>query len=54
MLANSAAAMIAIVVLTWLPSYFQVGLGFSAVTAGSLCGVPSIAAIVFLYGCSGA
>ncbi|MEV6148749.1 MFS transporter [Nonomuraea sp. NPDC052129] len=50
-IANSAAAMIAIVVLTWLPSYFQVGLGFSAVTAGSLFGVPSIAAMVFLYGC---
>ncbi|MEU7742461.1 MFS transporter [Nonomuraea sp. NPDC049158] len=50
-LANSAAAMIAIVVLTWLPSYFQVGLGFSAVTAGSLFGVPSIAAMVFLYSC---
>ncbi|MEV6033250.1 MFS transporter [Nonomuraea sp. NPDC052116] len=48
--ASTASAMLAIVVLTWLPSYFQVGLGFSAVAAGSLFGVPSIAAMVFLYG----
>ncbi|MFC4006929.1 MFS transporter [Nonomuraea purpurea] len=48
--ASTASAMLAIVVLTWLPSYFQVSLGFSAVAAGSLFGVPSIAAMVFLYG----
>ncbi|MFC6901745.1 MFS transporter [Nonomuraea dietziae] len=48
--AYTAVAMLAIVVLTWLPSYFQVSLGFSAVTAGSLFGVPSITAMVFLYG----
>ncbi|MGP3958659.1 MFS transporter [Nonomuraea sp. 3N208] len=48
--AYTAVAMLAIVVLTWLPSYFQVSLGFSAVAAGSLFGVPSITAMVFLYG----
>ncbi|MBB5779969.1 MFS transporter [Nonomuraea jabiensis] len=48
--ASTASATLAIVVLTWLPSYFQVSLGFSAVAAGSLFGVPSIAAMVFLYG----
>ncbi|MGP3911759.1 MFS transporter [Nonomuraea sp. 10N515B] len=47
--AYTAVAMLAIVVLTWLPSYFQVSLGFSAVAAGSLFGVPSITAMVFLY-----
>ncbi|MGW0590083.1 MFS transporter [Streptosporangium sp. NPDC002607] len=47
--ASTAAQMLGVVVLTWLPSYFQVGLGFSAVTAGSLFGVPSIAAMLFLY-----
>jgi MFS family permease len=41
--------MLVVVVLTWLPSYFQEALGFSAVTAGSLFGVPSISAMVFLY-----
>ncbi|MGI5291175.1 MFS transporter [Nonomuraea polychroma] len=47
--AFTASSMLVAVVLTWLPSYFQVALGFSAVTAGSLFGVPSISAMVFLY-----
>ncbi|WP_327585535.1 MFS transporter [Nonomuraea sp. NBC_00507] len=47
--AYTSVAMLAIVVLTWLPSYFQVSLGFSALAAGSLFGVPSITAMVFLY-----
>ncbi|WP_430336094.1 MFS transporter [Rhodococcus sp. ACT016] len=34
------------VVLTWLPSYFEVGLGFSALQAGSLFGLPSIVGLV--------
>ncbi|RVX40954.1 sugar phosphate permease [Nonomuraea polychroma] len=47
--AFTASSMLVAVVLTWLPSYFEVALGFSAVTAGSLFGVPSISAMVFLY-----
>ncbi|MFJ4569353.1 MFS transporter [Streptomyces caelestis] len=47
--AFTASSMLVVVVLTWLPSYFQEALGFSAVTAGSLFGVPSISAMVFLY-----
>lgn len=37
------------VVLTWLPSYFEVGLGYSRVQAGAMFGFPSIAAMVFLF-----
>jgi MFS family permease len=33
------------VVLTWLPSYFEVGLGYSRVQAGVMFGFPSIAAM---------
>ncbi len=39
-------------VLTWLPSYFEVGLGYSRVQAGAMFGFPSIASMVFLYGSS--
>ncbi|CAM3635660.1 Major facilitator superfamily (MFS) profile domain-containing protein [Tsukamurella ocularis] len=35
----------ATVVLTWLPSYFEVGLGFTRVQAGTLFGLPSLVAI---------
>lgn len=37
------------VVLTWLPSYFEVGLGFSRVQAGAMFGFPSIASLVLLF-----
>ncbi|WP_219416178.1 MFS transporter [Pseudonocardia nigra] len=37
------------VVLTWLPSYFEVGLGYSRVQAGVMFGFPSIAGLVFLF-----
>ena len=37
------------VVLTWLPSYFEVGLGFSRVQAGTMFGFPSIASLVLLF-----
>ncbi|MEV0084773.1 MFS transporter [Saccharopolyspora sp. NPDC050642] len=36
------------VVLTWLPSYFEVGLGYSRLQAGAMFGFPSIAAMVAL------
>ncbi|GAA4507335.1 MULTISPECIES: MFS transporter [Nonomuraea] len=45
----TAAGILVVIVLTWLPSYFQEGLGFSAVMAGSLFGVPSIMSVVFLF-----
>ncbi|WP_211221032.1 MFS transporter [Nocardioides insulae] len=36
-------------VLTWLPSYFELGLGFSRVEAGAMFGFPSIASLVILF-----
>ena len=39
-------------VLTWLPSYFEVGLGFSRVQAGLLFGIPSLASLVLMLGSS--
>lgn len=35
-------------VLTWLPSYFETGLGYSRVEAGAMFGFPSIASLLFL------
>ena len=35
---------LAAIVFTWLPSYFENALGFSAKAAGSLFGLPSVAA----------
>ena len=51
---GGVAAMIAInalisVTLTWLPSYFETGLGFSRLQAGSMFAFPSIAALVALF-----
>lgn len=37
------------VVLTWLPSYFEVGLGFSRLQAGSMFGFPSIVALFAMF-----
>ena len=37
------------VVLTWLPSYFEVGLGYSRVQAGVMFGIPSIAGMVCMF-----
>lgn len=37
------------VVLTWLPSYFEVGLGYSRVQAGIMFGFPSIAGLVCMF-----
>ncbi|QBJ95891.1 MFS transporter [Rhodococcus sp. ABRD24] len=45
----SVYAMIS-VVLTWLPSYFEASLGFSRVQAGSMFGLPSIAALITMVG----
>ena len=36
------------VVLTWLPSYFEVGLGYSALQAGSMFALPSIVGLVLM------
>ncbi|MDV6280156.1 MFS transporter [Rhodococcus jostii] len=36
------------VILTWLPSYFEVGLGYTRVQAGAMFGIPSIAVFVIL------
>ncbi|TXG89936.1 MFS transporter [Rhodococcus rhodnii] len=36
------------VVLTWLPSYFEVGLGYSRLQAGSMFAFPSIAGLVLM------
>ena len=40
------------VVLTWLPSYFEVGLGYTRLQAGTMFGFPSIAALVTMFGSS--
>jgi sugar phosphate permease len=37
------------VVLTWLPSYFEVGLGYSRLQAGMMFGIPSVAALALLF-----
>lgn len=50
----SCALMVAVVyalttvVLTWLPSYFEVGLGFSALQAGSMFALPSIVGLTLM------
>lgn len=36
------------VVLTWLPSYFELGLGYSAMQAGSMFALPSIVALTLM------
>ncbi|MFI7006675.1 MFS transporter [Streptomyces sp. NPDC050145] len=36
-------------VLTWLPSYFELGLGYTRVEAGAMFGFPSIAGIVIMF-----
>lgn len=37
------------VVLTWLPSYFETGLGYGRVEAGAMFGFPSIASLVVMF-----
>ncbi|UVJ41379.1 MFS transporter [Arthrobacter sp. CJ23] len=37
------------VVLTWLPSYFEVGLGFTRLQAGAMFGFPSMAAMLAMF-----
>ncbi|NBE50027.1 MFS transporter [Streptomyces boluensis] len=37
-------------VLTWLPSYFEQGLGYSQLQAGSMFAIPSVAGLVFIFG----
>lgn len=38
------------VVMTWLPSYLETALGFSAVQAGTFFGLPSLAAMIAMIG----
>jgi MFS family permease len=38
------------VLLTWLPSYFELGLGFSRLEAGAMFGLPSVVALVAMFG----
>ena len=40
------------VVLTWLPSYFELGLGYSRVQAGVMFGFPSIASLAMMFALS--
>lgn len=40
------------VVLTWLPSYFEMGLGFSRLQSGTLIAVPSVVGLVLSIGAS--
>ncbi|HEY5858357.1 MAG TPA: MFS transporter [Aldersonia sp.] len=44
-----AAYSLVTVVLTWLPSYFEVGLGYSRVQAGAMFAFPSIAGMVMVF-----
>jgi sugar phosphate permease len=47
LLVMSVYALVA-VVLTWLPSYFEVGLGYSRLQAGSMFAFPSIAGLILM------
>ena len=47
MLVMAIYALVAIV-LTWLPSYFEVGLGYSRLQAGSMFAFPSIAGLILM------
>ncbi|MGI5232613.1 MFS transporter [Actinoallomurus sp. CA-142502] len=40
---------LAAVVITWLPSYFHNVLGFSALSSGSLLGLPSVGGVIALF-----
>jgi MFS family permease len=49
LIANFTQNSFAAVIFTWLPTYFQKALGFSALTSGSLLGLPSVGGIVALF-----
>ena len=51
LLVTSCYALVA-VVLTWLPSYFEVGLGYSRLQAGTMFAVPSIVSLVLVLSIS--
>lgn len=44
----AAAYALAAVVLTWLPSYFELGLGYSRLQAGSMFSIPSLIGLVIM------
>jgi sugar phosphate permease len=37
-------------VITWLPSYFEIGLGFTRLQAGTMFGFPGVAALFTMFG----
>ena len=47
----AAASMFAVIAmgLTWIPSYFEQGLGYSRVQSGAMFALPSAAALVFMF-----
>ncbi|MFC9840155.1 MFS transporter [Rhodococcus sp. NPDC127530] len=47
----AAASMFAVIAmgLTWIPSYFEQGLGYSRVQSGTMFALPSAAALVFMF-----
>lgn len=49
--AFAAASMFAVIAmgLTWIPSYFEQGLGYSRVQSGTMFALPSVAALVFMF-----
>lgn len=49
LVATFAQGALAAVVFTWLPSYFQIGLGFSAQASGVLFALPSVMAVIALF-----
>ncbi|WP_441347220.1 MFS transporter [Rhodococcus sp. OK302] len=44
----AAAYALAAVVLTWLPSYFELGLGYTRLQAGSMFSIPSLIGLVIM------
>lgn len=36
--------------ITWIPSYFEKGLGYSQLESGIMFGLPSVASLIFMYG----
>jgi sugar phosphate permease len=50
LVATFAAYGIVSATITWLPSFFEQGLGFSRLNSGLMFGLPSIASVVLMYG----
>lgn len=50
LIATFAAYGVVSATITWLPSFFEQGLGFSRLSSGLMFGLPSIASVVLMYG----